>query len=120
MNDKLDRAVEAILQKTQNGIIDWERIDYGYCKENPFYRQHVSERDMAVDGINSYMAEYKEGYIFFTKQADFGYSEIAIQPNPNADITVLATGSTPKLRNLEATIKEELDNPDDFIDSLLE
>ena len=120
MRDKLDQAVEAILEKTQEGRIDWERIDRNYCNKNPFYRQHVIDYDMDVDGINSYMAEYKNGHIFFNKQADFGYSEISIQPNKSADITVLASGMAPNLQKLEASIKEELDNPDDFIDSLLE
>lgn len=74
---------------------------------------------MTLDGINSYVASYDEGYIYFTNQVEDGYREIAIQPKRNADITVLSTGRAPKLKNLEETIKNELDNPDDFIESLL-
>lgn len=65
------------------------------------------------------MAPYKEGYIYFTNQVEDGYREIAIQPNKNADITVLSSGNSPKLKTLEETIKNELDDPDDFLDDLI-
>lgn len=122
MSDKLDRVVDAIIKKTEDGLLDWERIDGGYCKRNSFYRRYAEDNGLELDGINTYMASYDGGYIFFTNQSQFGYREIAIQPNKGADITTLSTGSansTPKLSELESIIKEELDNPDDFLDSLL-
>lgn len=119
MNDKLEKAVDAVIDKTENGKIAWERVDVELYKKNAFYRKYVSNSDMIVDGVNNYIAPYKDGYIYFTNQVDDGYREIAIQPNKNADITVLSTGRSSKLTILEEVIKNELDNPDDFIDSLL-
>lgn len=75
---------------------------------------------MTVDFVNHYMAPYKDGYIYFTNQVDDGYREIAVQPRANAGITVLATGRSSKLRILEDAIKSELDDPDDFIESLID
>lgn len=119
MNDKLEKAVDAIISKTENGQIDWARIDNDLCRRNAFYKKYISENYMALDVVNNYVAPYMDGYIYFTNQADSGYREIAIQPNENADITVLSTGRTSKLKTLEEIIKNELDNPDEFIDSLL-
>lgn len=60
------------------------------------------------------------GDIFFYNQTDEGYREVAIQPKENSDITVLSTGRSEKLKTLEEVIKSELDDPDDFINSLIE
>lgn len=38
----------------------------------------------------------------------------------SANLTVIEAGMAPQLHNLEAVIREKMDNPDDFIDSLLE
>ena len=120
MGDKLEKAVDAIIQKTEVGKIEWKRTDEELLRKNPFYYHYMSNSDMAIDGINNYIAPYKEGYIYFTNQVADGYREIAIQPSYNADITVLSTGRSSKLRTLEETIKNELDNPDDFIESLFD
>lgn len=119
MNDKLEQAVDAIISKTESGTIEWERMAE-YKSQNPFYKRYLSDNFMTFDGVNNYMASYNDGYIFFTNQTDDGYREIAIQPHENADITVLSTGRSSKLKTLEEVIKNELDNPDDFINSLLE
>lgn len=120
MGDKLEQAVDAIISKTESGQITWERIDSNLYNRNPFYKRYVSENYMIMDGVNNYVAPYKDGYIFFTNQVNDSYREIAIQPKSNADITVLSTGRSSKLKTLEETIKNELDNPDDFIESLLD
>ena len=120
MNDKLERAVDAIIKKTEDGKIDWDRTDIDLWRKNPFYNKYVSNNDMAIDGVNNYIAQYKNGYIYFTNQVEDGYREIAIQPSDNSDITVLSSGTSAKLKSLEAIIKNEIDNPDDFIDSLLD
>ena len=120
MSDKLDKAVDAVIKKTEDGTISWERIDKDFYNKNSFYHKYVSDNYMMLDGVNNYIAPYNDGYIYFTNQVDDNYREIAIQPNKNADITVLSTGTSSKLRTLEETIKNELDNPDDFINSLLE
>lgn len=119
MNDKLEKAVDAVIDKTEKGKIAWERTDANLYRENAFYHQYVSNSDMRIDGVNNYIAPYGDGYIYFTNQVDDGYREIAIQPNKNADITVLSTGRSSKLLTLEEIIKDKLDSPDDFIDSLL-
>lgn len=120
MSDKLEKAVDAIIQKTEDGKIEWERTDAGLLRKNPFYYKYISNNEMVEDNVNNYIAPYKDGYIYFTNQVEDGYREIAIQPRANADITVLSTGRSAKLRTLEETIKNELDNPDDFIDSLID
>lgn len=119
MNDKLEKVVDAVIDKTEKGKIAWERADINLYNENAFYHKYISNNYMTIDGVNNYVAPYKDGYIYFTNQVDDGYREIAIQPNKNADITVLSTGRSSKLVTLEEVIKNELDNPDDFIDSLL-
>lgn len=119
MADKLEKVVDAIIKKTESGEIEWERMD-DYNSQNPFYRNYISDNCMSFDSMNNYIASYNNGYIFFTNQSDAGYREIAIQPKENADITVLSTGRSQKLKTLEEVIKNELDNPDDFINSLLE
>lgn len=119
MSDKLEKAVDAIMHKTESGTIAWKRMD-DLNSQNPFYKKYLSDNYMMFDRVNNYMAPYNNGYIFFTNQTDDGYREIAIQPNENADITVLSTGRSQKLKSLEEVIKNELDNPDDFINSLLE
>lgn len=120
MSDKLSKVMDSIIRKTENGELEWERIDKTYFNCNPFYRDHIYENELTIDGINNYMAEYKNGYLFFTKDSDFSSGELAIQPNAKAALTVIEAGMGPQLRTLEAVIKEELDNPDEFIDSLLE
>lgn len=120
MGDKLEKAVDAIIKKTGNGVINWERIDIKEYRSNPFYRKYVDDNYFELDGMNSYMAPYNGGYIFFTNQVNSGYREVAIQPKINADITVLSSGNDSKLKLLESTIKNELDSPDDFIDSLFD
>lgn len=120
MSDKLEQAVEAIISKTENEMLDWRRVDKKDYDANPFYKQYIQNNQMWLDGINNYVAEYNNGYIYFTNQVEEGYREIAIQPKSNADITVLSTGRNTKLKNLEEVIKDRLDNPDDFIDSLFE
>ena len=119
MNDKLEKAVDAVIDKTEKGKINWERTDTNFYNRNAFYHKYVSNNGMILDGVNNYVAPYGEGYIYFTNQVDAGYREIAIQPNKNADITVLSTGRASKLMTLEDIIKDKLDNPDDFLDSLL-
>lgn len=119
MSDKLEKAVDAIIDKTENGQISWERIDTNWYNKNAFYKNYISENYMALDVINNYVASYNEGYIYFSNQLNDGYREVAIQPNKNADITILSTGRTSKLKTLEEIIKGKLDNPDEFIDSLL-
>ena len=118
MSDKLEKAVDAIIAKTENGMIQWERKDVEMYKKNPFYKKYISDNYIVLDGINNYVSTYNEGYIYFTNQT--GYREIAIQPKENADLTILSSGSTSKLKSLEEIIKNSLDNPDDFIDSLLD
>lgn len=120
MNDKMDKVIDNVIKKTKKGELEWERIDKTYFNRNPFYRNHIYENDITVDGINNYMAEYNNGYLFFTKDSDFSSGELAIQPHAKADLTVIEMGMGPQIRALEAIIREELDNPDDFIDSLLE
>lgn len=120
MNDKMGKVVENVIKKTESGELEWERVDNTYLRQNPFYYKHVCENDLTVDGINNYVAEYNNGYLFFSKDSEFGSAELAIQPHAKADLTVIEMGMRPQLRTLEATIREELDNPDDFIDSLLE
>lgn len=119
MNDKLEKAVDAIVNKTESGKIEWKRMD-DFNSQNPFYRKYLSDNYMAFDKVNNYMAPYNEGYIFFTNQTDEGYREVAVQPKEDSDITVLSTGRSEKLKTLEEVIKNELDNPDDFINSLIE
>lgn len=119
MNDKFEKALEAIIEKTESGRISWKRTDIELYRTNQFYNQYVKENDMGIDGINNYAAPYGEGYIYFTNQVEDGYRELAIQPNEKACISVLATGKMSKLTVLEETIKNELDNTDDFIDSLI-
>ncbi len=119
MSDKLEKVVEAIINKTESGEIEWERMD-DYNSQNPFFKNYISNNCMMFDAVNNYMASYNDGYIYFTNQTDESYREIAIQPNKNADITVLSTGRSENLKMLEEVIKNELDNPDDFINSLLE
>lgn len=118
MSDKLEKAVEAIVAKTEDGKIQWERKNEEVYRKNPFYRKYVSEHFITLDGISDYVAPYKEGYIYLSNQS--GYREIAIQPNDNADITVLSAEPGGKLKRLEDVIKNNLDNPDDFIDSLFD
>ena len=120
MSDKLEKAVDAIIEKSKDGRISWERTDKEYYKKNPFYFQYIQENVMGIDGINSYTASYGDGYIYFTNQVEDGYKEIAIQPNKNACLSILSTGRSAKLTALEETIKNELDNTDDFIASLID
>lgn len=119
MSDKFEKAVDGIINKTEDGKIEWERSDIDLWRKNAFYNKYISSNDMRIDGINNYVAPYKEGYIYFTNQVEDGYREIAIQPNENADITVLSSGNSPKLKLLEETIKNELDDPDDFLNDLI-
>lgn len=119
MNDKLEKAVDAIMRKTESGTIEWKRME-DYSTQNPFYKKYLLDNYMTFDMVNNYMAPYNDGYIYFTNQTDEEYREIAIQPNENSNITVLSTGRSQKLKTLEEIIKNELDNPDDFINSLLE
>lgn len=119
MNDKLEKAVDAVIEKTESGRISWERIDIEYYKSNPFYYQYVQDNVMGLDGINSYVAPYGEGYIYFTNQVEDRYRELAIQPNIKACISTLATGRSTKLVSLEEAIRNKLDNTDDFIESLI-
>lgn len=119
MNDKLEKAVDGILKKTENGKIDWERSSIDLFQENPFYKKYITDHDMVIDGVNNYVAPYKNGYIYFTNQVADGYSEIAIQPNEKADITILSSGNSSQLETLEETIKNNLDNPDDFLNDLI-
>lgn len=119
MSNKFEKAVDAIIQKTGDGKIEWKRTDINLWRENAFYNKYITDNEMAIDGVNNYMAPYKDGYIYFTNQVEDRYREIAIQPNANADITVLASGNSTKLRTLEDTIKSVLDNPDDFLDDLI-
>lgn len=119
MGNKFEKAVDAIIQKTEDGKIEWERTNIDLWRQNAFYNKYITNNDMSIDGVNNYMAPYKDGYIYFTNQVEDGYREIAIQPNANADITILSSGNSPKLRTLEETIKNDLDNPDDFLDDLI-
>ncbi len=120
MSEKLEKAVDAIISKTEKGQISWNRIDANILKNNPFYKQYISENYMELDLINNYVAPYNGGYIYFTNQTFSDYREIAIQPKENASITVLSTGRSVKLKMLEENIKNELDNPDEFIESLID
>lgn len=120
MNDKMSRVIDNVIKKTQRGELEWERIDKTYFNQNPFYRNYIYENELNVDGINNYMAEYNNGYLFFTKDSDFSSRELAIQPHEKSDLTVIGAGMASQLHNLEAVIREKMDNPDDFIDSLLE
>lgn len=118
MSDKLEKAVDAIIKKTENGKIQWERKDVELYKSNPFYKKYVSDNYINLDGINNYVGSFKDGYIYLTNQS--GFRELAIQPNVNADITVLSFEAEGKLKVLEEKIKNILDDPDDFIDSLFD
>lgn len=118
MSEKLEKAVDAIIKKTEEGQILWDRVDANICKNNPFYLQYINENFMDFDLVNNYVAPYNDGYIYFTNQTFSDYREIAIQPKSNASITVLSTGRSSKLKGLEENIKDELDNPDEFIESL--
>ena len=118
MGDKLNKAVDAIVKKTEEGKMDWERTDERMMRKNAFFRKYIDDNGIEFDGMNNYMAEYNQGYIYFSNQS--GFREIAIQPNNNADITILETGLSSNLRKLEELIKDRLDNPDDFINSLFE
>ncbi len=120
MNNKLAQAVEAVLKKTKVGELEWERIDRNECRENPFFQKYVFDNYIELDGIHNYRAAYNDGYIYFNNSAGEGYREVAIQPKKDADITVLSIGHIPVLEELETEIKYALDNPDEFIDSLLE
>ena len=120
MSDKLEKAVDAIIKKTEEGSIKWERNSADLMKKNLFYGKYILKNDMEIDYVNNYFAPYKDGYIFFTNQVNYGYREIAIQPKQDADITVLSTGRSDKLRALELMIKNKLDDPDDFIESLFD
>ena len=118
MTDKLDKAVEAITLKTKNNKIEWERMTGSLSTQNVFYKQYILDGGFEYDGINCYVAHFKDGYIYFNNSSSDEYKELAIQPSSKSDITVLAFGSK-KLKELENSIKNTLDNPDDFIDSLL-
>lgn len=120
MGDKLEKVVDAIINKTESGEIVWERSDIDLFKKNPFYHKYITNNDMTIDGVNNYVASFRDGYIYYTNQTEDGYRELAIQPKKNADITILSTGRQPKLRALEEIITNELDNPDEFIEYLLE
>ena len=119
MDNKFERVLEAIIDKTESGNILWKRTDTELYRTNPFYSQYIRDNDMGIDGINNYSASYGEGYIYFTNQVEDGYRELAVQPNKTACVSVLATGRVPKLTVLEDKIKNKLDNTDDFIDSII-
>lgn len=120
MSDKLDKVVDAISAKTNNNDIEWDRMKGSFEKQNPFYRQYIMDNYFNYDGMNCYVAEYNNGYIYYTKSPNDKYGELSIQPSEDTDLTILASsGSNKKLEELENTIKNKIDNPDDFINSLL-
>lgn len=97
---------------------------YWVCKRNGLKRvsQEVFDEGCGYEKLLIFDADGTliSMYIYFTNQVEDGYREIAIRPKDNADITVLSTGRSSKLRTLEETIKSELDNPDAFIESLFD
>lgn len=115
-----DKTIEAIINKTKNKIIQWDRIDQNYINRNSFYKKYILDNFVNVDGINQYVASFTNGNIFFSKDSESGYCEVAIQPGPKAAIMPIKSGNSGALRILEEEIKEKIDNPDDFINKLLE
>ena len=120
MDNKFAQAVDAVIKKTEENKLVWERVGTEFYQNNPFFRKYIQDNYILLDGINNYMALYKEGYIYFNNSEGGGYREIAIQPKEGADVTVLSMGRVNSLEKLENAIKSKLDNPDEFINSLID
>lgn len=118
--EKSKKLVSAIKEKTENDKIGWERITQDDFRNNPFLYKHFSDNDMAFDILNSYKASYNKGEIYFTNQEYDSYRQVFVQPDCGKAVTVLEQGNNTLLRELENDIKAQIDNPDEFLDSLLE
>lgn len=118
--ENCDKLISAIKEKTENKILGWERITQDDFRNNPFLYKHFSDNDMAFDVINSYKASYNKGEIYFTNQEFDSYRQVFVQPDIGKAVTVLEQGNNSLLCDLENDIKEQIDNPNDFLQSLLE
>ena len=118
--EKYIKVVSAIKEKTENKKIEWMRIEKNDFENNPFLYRHFSDNDMAFDVYNSYKASYNKGTIYFTNQEYDSYRQVSIQPEEGKAFTVLDQGNDELLQELEKDIKAQVDNPDDFLDSLLD
>ena len=105
MDNKFVQAVDAVMKKTEENELTWERVRNDHVKKNSLYRKYIEDNYIMLDGINNYVASYNEGYIYFNNSEGGGYREVAIQPKEGADVTVLSMGRVSKLENLENLIK---------------
>lgn len=111
--------INAIINKTQNNLITWKRIERFSYQDNKFLYSMFSERDMAMDTANTYVGEFGSGKIYLTNQKYDCYLLLLIQPSENADLTPIGKGSQELLQDLEAEIRNRIDSPQEFIDALI-
>ena len=74
---------------------------------------------MAMDTVNCYQTNYNNGVIYYTNQIYDGFRELDVQPEADKAITKVSKDYL-QLSFLEEAIRKQIDNPEDFLSSLLE
>ena len=72
-----------------------------------------------MDTVNCYQADYNNGVIYYTNQIYDGFRELDVQPEADKAITKVSKDYR-QLSYLEDAIRKQIDNPEDFLSSLLE
>ncbi|MEQ7050713.1 hypothetical protein ABN764_08600 [Paenibacillaceae sp. P-4] len=130
--DKVIALIDKLANETKGNELLWSRL----CniKENNdsnlmidyFINEIEDTEDANVDQVDSYYVAYKGGlvFLFYIKDIfmDVGYYKLALQKDTISKLTSLNKQDKHKseLMRLQYLIEEQLNNTDDYLDSLLD
>lgn len=117
--ERENKLINVIIEKTTNSSLVWRRIQKVDFDSNIFLRRYYSDNNMAMDTVNCYQADYNNGVIYYTNQIYDGFRELDVQPEADKAITKVSKDYR-QLSYLEDAIRKQIDNPEDFLSSLLE
>ena len=118
-SERENKLINVIIEKTTNSSLVWRRIQKVDFDSNIFLRRYYSDNNMAMDTVNCYQTNYNNGVIYYTNQIYDGFRELDVQPEADKAITKVSKDYL-QLSFLEEAIRKQIDNPEDFLSSLLE
>lgn len=111
--NKNQKILDSIIKKTKAQKMEWNRITYQDLM-NPFLQSVVDCADL--NRLDSFKCAYKDGFIYLL--CDIMYY-LFIQPGPHKALTQLDIPQS-KIAQLRNIIRDNIDNIDSFVDSLLD
>lgn len=131
-DDRTSKLIDKLASDTKNNLIQWQRfLAINDNKDNNkmiqfFCEVLYNEEDEDIKEEVSYYASYKGGLIFvFTLIDPYNYDSkylLSIQKDKYSKVTVLNHNFSLKseIKRLQYLIEEQINDVDDFLDSLLE